>query len=102
MALGHASVAKGYKVRCSNAPSLIETLYHVLADNSVSKLIDQILRTDLTLTVEIGFAPMDSARTSFLCLIVPANNTRPLALAPTASLRSGVGTYPTTKRLSDS
>src|ERR1022692_3100049 len=59
VALGHQAVEHGYKVRYFSAPALIETLYRGLARNSVGKVIDQVLRADLILIDEIGFAPLD-------------------------------------------
>ncbi|MCW2660303.1 MAG: putative insertion sequence ATP-binding protein [Mycobacterium sp.] len=41
------------------AADLIETLYHGLADNTVGKIIDTLLRADLLICDEIGFAPLD-------------------------------------------
>jgi DNA replication protein DnaC len=97
VALGHEAVAAGHKVRYFSAPALIETLYRGLADNSVGKVIDQILRADLILIDEIGFAPMDDTGAQlFFRLIAAAMNTGPWALAPTGHLRSGVGSYPST------
>jgi IstB-like ATP binding protein len=51
--LGHA----GHKVRYFTAAELIDTLYRGLADNTVGKIIDAILRADLVIIDEIGFAP---------------------------------------------
>jgi len=47
VALGHAAVDAGRRVRYFTAPELVETLYRGLADNSVGKVIDQLLRADL-------------------------------------------------------
>ena len=38
---------------------LVETLYRGLADNSVGRVIDTILKADLILIDEIRFAPLD-------------------------------------------
>ena len=44
---GHAAVAAGFKVRYFTAADLIEALYRGLADNTVGKIIDTLLRADL-------------------------------------------------------
>jgi DNA replication protein DnaC len=45
-ALGRAAVTAGYKVRFFQADQLIEALYRGLADNTVGKLIERLLRHD--------------------------------------------------------
>jgi DNA replication protein DnaC len=72
VALGHAAVEAGFRVRYFTAPALIETLYRGLADNSVGKVIDQVLRADLILIDEIGFAPMDDTGAQLFFRIVAA------------------------------
>jgi DNA replication protein DnaC len=59
VALGHAAVEMGHRVRYFTADVLVETLYRGLADNTVGKVIDQTLRADLVIVDEIGFAPLD-------------------------------------------
>ncbi len=59
VALGHAAVDAGMRVRYFTAAELVETLYRGLADNSVGRQIETILRADLVLIDEIGFAPLD-------------------------------------------
>jgi DNA replication protein DnaC len=59
VALGRHAVEAGHKVRYFTATELVETLYRGLADNSVGRVIAQILKADLILIDEIGFAPMD-------------------------------------------
>ena len=82
IALGHEAVEHGYKVRYFCAPALIETLYRGLADNSVGKVIDQLLRADLILIDEIGFAPMDDTGSQlFFRLIAAAYEHRALGVA---------------------
>ena len=49
LALGHAAVEAGHRVRYFVATDLVETLYRGLADNSVGRLIDGLLRADLIL-----------------------------------------------------
>ena len=81
VALGHEAVAHGHKVRYFSAPALIEALYRGLADNSVGKVIDQILRADLILIDEIGFAPMDdNGAQLFFRLIAAAYEHRALGI----------------------
>jgi hypothetical protein len=59
VALGKQAVEAGRRVRYFTAPELIETLLRGLADNSVGRVIEQILKADLIQIDEIGFAPMD-------------------------------------------
>jgi len=59
VALGVAAVQAGHKVRYFTAADLAETLYRGLADNSVGRVIDSLLRNDLLLVDEVGFAPLD-------------------------------------------
>jgi DNA replication protein DnaC len=47
VALGVAAVQAGHKVRYFTAADLVETLYRALADNSVGRTIDTLLRNDL-------------------------------------------------------
>jgi DNA replication protein DnaC len=51
---GVRAVERGMKVRYLVTPDLIETLYRGLADNTVSKVISQLLRHDLILVDELG------------------------------------------------
>jgi KaiC/GvpD/RAD55 family RecA-like ATPase len=44
--VGHAVVQAGLRVRYFTASDLVETLYRGLADNSVSRVIDNVLRVD--------------------------------------------------------
>lgn len=60
VALGHHAVESGLRVRYFTAAELVETLYRGMADNSVGRVIETILRADLVLIDEIGFAPLDS------------------------------------------
>jgi len=72
VALGHQAVESGRRVRYFTAPELIETLYRGLADNSVGRVIEQILRAELILIDEIGFAPMDDTGAQLFFRIVAA------------------------------
>jgi IstB-like ATP binding protein len=47
VALGIAAVEAGHRVRYFTAADLVETLYRGLADNTVGKVIDGLLRHDL-------------------------------------------------------
>ncbi|ETZ36180.1 istB-like ATP binding family protein, partial [Mycobacterium avium MAV_120809_2495] len=51
---GHAAVHAGFKVRYFTAADLIEVLYRGLADNTVGKIIDTLLRADLVILDEIA------------------------------------------------
>jgi DNA replication protein DnaC len=82
VALGHAAVDAGRRVRYFTAPELVDTLYRGLADNSVGKVIDQLLRADLVIVDEIGFAPLDDAGAQLLFRLVAAAYERvPLGIA---------------------
>ena len=59
LGLGEAAVVAGRKVRYLPAASLVETLYGGLADNSVGQVIERVLRHDLVIVVDLGFAPLD-------------------------------------------
>ena len=72
LALGHAAVAEGLRVRYFAAADLVEALYRGLADNSVAKIIDSLLRADLVIIDELGFAPLDLAGTQLLFRFVAA------------------------------
>ena len=72
VALGHAAVDAGHRVRYFTAAELVETLYRGLADNSVGRVIEQILKADLILIDEIGFAPLDDTGTQLFFRIVAA------------------------------
>ncbi len=73
VALGHAAVDAGHRVRYFTAAELVETLYRGLADNSVGRVIEQILKADLILIDEIGFAPLDDTGTQLFFRIVAAS-----------------------------
>lgn len=72
VALGHAAVAAGHKVRYLSAADLVEQLYRGLADNSVGRVIDTLLRHDLVIVDEVGFAPLDDTGTQLLFRFVAA------------------------------
>jgi DNA replication protein DnaC len=72
VALGVAAVDAGHKVRYFTAAELVETLYRALADNSVGRVIDNLLRNDLVLVDELGFAPLDDTGAQLLFRFVAA------------------------------
>lgn len=72
VALGIAAVQAGHRVRYFTAADLVETLYRGLADNSVGKVIDTLLRNELVLVDELGFAPLDDTGAQLLFRFVAA------------------------------
>ncbi|MDA8356726.1 MAG: IS21-like element helper ATPase IstB [Actinomycetota bacterium] len=72
VALGRHAVEAGKRVRYFSAADLVETLYRGLADNSVGRVIEQILRADLIVVDEIGFAPMDDTGAQLFFRVVSA------------------------------
>jgi DNA replication protein DnaC len=72
VALGVAAVHAGHRVRYFTAAELVETLYRGLADNSVGKVIDTLLRNELILCDEVGFAPLDDTGAQLLFRFVAA------------------------------
>jgi DNA replication protein DnaC len=72
VALGVAAVEAGHKVRYFTAADLVETLYRALADNSVGRTIDSLLRHDLIICDELGFAPLDDTGAQLLFRFVAA------------------------------
>jgi DNA replication protein DnaC len=69
---GVRAVERGMKVRYLVAADLIETLYRGLADNTVGKTITQLLRHELILIDELGFAPLDDTGSQLLFRFVAA------------------------------
>ena len=72
VALGIAAVQAGRKVRYFTAANLAETLYRGLAHNSVGRVIENLLRNDLILVDEVGFAPLDDTGAQLLLRLVSA------------------------------
>lgn len=72
VALGLAAVEAGSRVRYLTATDLVETLYRGLADNSVGRVIEGLLRHDLVIIDELGFAPLDDVGTQLLFRFVAA------------------------------
>ena len=64
------------------ATELVETLYRGLADNSVGKVIESVLRADVVVCDEIGFAPLDDTGAQLLFrFVAAAYERRSLAIA---------------------
>ena len=81
VAVGHAAIDAGRRVRYFTAAELVETLYRGLADNSVGRVIENILKADLVLIDEIGFAPLDdNGAQLFFRLIAAAYERRSLGI----------------------
>src|SRR5882757_6641796 len=72
VALGIAAVQAGHRVRYFTAAELIEALYRGLADNSVGRIIDTLLRNDLIIIDEVGFAPLDDTGAQLLFRVIAA------------------------------
>ena len=72
VALGVAAVTAGHRVRYFTAAELVETLYRGLADNSVGRVIDTLLRNELIIVDEVGFAPLDDTGAQLLFRFVAA------------------------------
>jgi DNA replication protein DnaC len=72
VALGVAAVHAGHKVRYFTAADLADTLYRGLADNSAGRVIENLLRNDLILLDEVGFAPLDNTGAQLLFRFVSA------------------------------
>jgi len=82
IALGHAAVEQGQRVRYFTAAELVENLYRGLADNSVGKVIETLLRNDLIICDEVGFAPLDATGSQLLFrFVAAAYERRSLAIA---------------------
>jgi len=82
LALGHAAVAAGYRIRYFNAAELVDTLYRGLADNSVGRVIESLLRADAVIVDELGFAPLDHTGAQLLFrFVAAAYERRSLAVA---------------------
>jgi IstB-like ATP binding protein len=80
-AFGVAAVESGHRVRNFTAADIVETLYPGLADNSVGRVIENILRPDLVLIDEVGFALLDDTPSASSA----ASSTTPSSWSPKAS-----------------
>jgi DNA replication protein DnaC len=72
VALGVAAVEAGHRVRYFTAAELVETLYRALADNSVGRVIENLLRNELIVVDELGFAQLDDTGAQLLFRFVAA------------------------------
>lgn len=72
VALGHAAVGVGLRVRYFTGIELVETLYRGQADNSVGRILAGLLRADLLICDELGFAPLDPTGSQLLFRVVTA------------------------------
>lgn len=72
VALGVTAVEAGHRVRYFTAAELVETLYRALADNSVGRVIEGLLRHELIIIDELGFAPLDDTGAQLLFRFVAA------------------------------
>ncbi len=72
IALGIAAVESGHRVRYFTAAELVEALYRGLADNSVGRVIENLLRHELVIVDELGFAPLDDTGAQLLFRFVAA------------------------------
>lgn len=82
VALGHAAVEHGLRVRYFAAIDLVELLYRGRADNSVGRILDGLLRCDLLIVDELGFAPLDATGSQlFFRFVAAAYEHKSLAVA---------------------
>lgn len=72
LAAGLAAVERAFRVRYFAAAALAETLDWGLADNSVGRLIESLLRADLVIVDDLGFAPLDDTGAQLLFRFVAA------------------------------
>ena len=80
--MGLAAVLAGFRVKYVIAADLVETLYRGLADNTVGRVIENLLRHDAVLVDELGFAPLDEMGTQLLFrFVAPAYERRSLGVA---------------------
>jgi DNA replication protein DnaC len=97
IALGAAAVHVGHKVRYFTAADLVATLYRGLAYNSVGRVIENLLRSDLILVDEVGFAPLDDTGAQLLFRFVSAAyERRALGVASHWPFDQWAGSYPST------
>ena len=98
VALGVAAVDAGHRVRYFTAADLVETLYRGLADNTVGQVIDTLLRNDLIIIDEVGFAPLDDTGAQLLFrFVAAAYERRSLGIgSATGPSSPGAGSCPNT------
>jgi DNA replication protein DnaC len=96
-ALGVAAVQAGHKVRYFTAADLADTLYRGLADNSVGRVVENLLRNDLILVDEVGFAPLDDTGAQLLFRLYQQPTNVALSAWPaTGPSTSGAVSFPST------
>lgn len=82
IALGHAAIHAEQRVRYLTAAELVERLFSGLADNTVGRTIDTLLRNSFVVIDELGFAPLDPTGSQLLFrFIAAAYERRSLGLA---------------------
>ena len=97
VALGHAAVDAGHRVGYFTAAELVETLYRGLADNSVARVIEQILKADVILiTRSASPHSMTPARNCASGSSPLPTNDDYSASDPTGRSKSGAGSFPNT------
>ena len=95
--LGHAAIHAGHKVRYFTAADLIDTLYRGLADNTVGKIIDTLLRADLLmLTKSDSPRSMTPAPNCSSGSWPPPTNADPWRSPPTGPSSNGDDSCPST------
>jgi DNA replication protein DnaC len=72
LGLGEAAVVAGRRVRYLPAAGLVELLCGGLADDSVGRVIERLLRHDLVIIDDLGFAPLDDVGSQLLFRFVAA------------------------------
>jgi DNA replication protein DnaC len=70
--LARTAIDAGYRVKFFKADVLVEQLYRGLADNTVSKVIDAMLRAELVVIDELWFTPLDLVGANHLFRLVSA------------------------------
>ena len=70
IAMGVKAVQKGYRVRFYTFTDLIAELYSALADNSLNKKINSILKNDLIILDELGYISMDEIASDHIFQLV--------------------------------
>ena len=98
IALGHAAVEHGRKVRYFTAAELVENLYRGHADNSVGRLIETVLRNDLVIVDEVGGSPRWIPPAASCCSgsSPPPTNAAASRSPATGPSRNGAASYPST------
>lgn len=97
IALGHAAVLAGHRVRYFAAADLVETLYRGLADNSVGRVIDTLSATTSSPSTRSA-SPRWTTPAPSCCSgsSPPPTNTAPWASARTGPSTSGADSCPNT------